>query len=216
MNYMNYRMLFIVSSFWAPLAPTLSAPVAMDAGPPRYQALSQFGGDFSLTDAQGRPFSLRDSRGKVVLIYFGFTSCNSTCPVTLAAVAAAMRSLGPLADRVQPLFITVDPKRDTPDVLREYLPHFHPSILGLRGTQEQVTAVAEQYRAPLYVRKPDEKGDYVVDHGSYLYVVGPDGGLANLVRLGDPAEKIVRVVRGLLQPVSPGPVVGANLSVEAQ
>jgi cytochrome oxidase Cu insertion factor (SCO1/SenC/PrrC family) len=213
---MNHRLLVLVSILCVPCDLALSTPMEGHVGPVDYRALHRFGGDFSLTDARGRTYSLRDSRGKVALIYFGFTSCSSTCPVSLAAVAAAMRSLGPQADRVQPLFVTVDPERDTPEVLRAYLPRFHPSILGLTGTQEQVTAVADRYRAPLYVRKPDEKGDYVVDHSSYLYVVGPDGKLANLVRLGDPAEKIVRIVRGLLETGSPDPVVGANLSGEAQ
>jgi len=211
---MNHRMLFVVSSLWTLLAPALSTPVEMDAGPGRYQALSQFGGEFRLTDMEGRDFSLGDSRGKVVLIYFGFTSCASTCPISLSAVGAAMRSLGPLASRVQPLFITVDPERDTPEVLREYVPRFHPSILALRGTQEQVAAIAARYRAPLYVRKPDENGDYVVDHSSYLYVVGPDGKLANLIRLGDPSERIVQVVRNLLGHATPPPVVSADAMEE--
>ncbi len=176
-----------------------STPAEPGGGPVQYRALGQFGGDFTLTRVDGRPFSLHDIRGKIALIYFGFTSCTSTCPMTLSSIATAMRMLGPASARVQPLFITVDTRRDTPEVLREYAPRFHPSILPLTGTQEQVDAVAAEYRAPLYVRKPDESGAYVVDHSSYLYVVRQDGRLANLVRLGDPPERIVHVVNGLLE-----------------
>lgn len=168
-------------------------------GPVEYRALGQFGGDFTLIDSRGQPFELRDSRGKVVVIYFGFTSCADTCPATLSTLAAVMRSLGPQADRVQPLFITVDPERDTPEVLRDFVPYFHPAIIALTGTQEAVEQVAAQYRAPVYLRKRNESGYYVVDHSSYLYVVAPDGQLANLIRHGDPVDRIAEVVRGLLQ-----------------
>ena len=125
-------------------------PVSQPAGPVAYPSLRQFGGDFTLTDQYGKPFSLHDARGKVVLIYFGFTSCADTCPVTLTKVAAALRELGDLAGRVQPLFISVDPERDTQAVLRRYMRYFHSSILGLTGRPEEIEAVARQYRAPVY------------------------------------------------------------------
>jgi protein SCO1/2 len=175
-------------------------PASLLAGPVAYPSLRQFGGDFTLTDQNGQPFSLHDARGKVVLIYFGFTSCADTCPVTLTEVAAAMRELGPLAGRVQPLFISVDPARDTQDVLRRYTPYFNASILGLTGTREQLEAVARQYRAPVYIRKPDETGFYLVDHSSKLYVVNTEGVLVNILSYEASPGKIAQVIRGLLTP----------------
>jgi len=195
---MSYRLLIVGLSVLVWHGAALSAPVEAGAAPAAYPALSDFGGDFTLTDQEGQSFSLEHARGKVALIYFGFTSCAETCPIALSQVAAAMRKLGSLSARVQPLFITVDPARDTPELLRQYLPRFHPSIRGLTGTQQQVEAVAEKYRAPVYVRHPHEGGTYVVDHSSYLYVVGPDGELANLIRYGDSVGRIVSVVQALL------------------
>ena len=192
-----------ISQILLPLIYVLSifliVPVIGAAAPVAYKALRHFGGDFTLTDHHGQRFSLHDAKGKVVLIYFGFTSCADTCPLTLGDMATALRDLGPLAERVQPLFISVDPQRDTQEVLRQYLPYYHPSLLGLTGTQEEIMAVAEQYRAPVYIRKPDENGFYLVDHSSYVYVVGPEGDLANLIRFGTSSDNITRIVRGLLK-----------------
>ncbi len=158
-----------------------------------------FGGDFTLTDQNGQSFSLSDARGKVVMIFFGFTSCADTCPTTMIKMAAAMKKLGTLSEQVQPLFISVDAKRDTPDVLHQYASYFHPSLVALTGTQEEVEAVATQYRTPVLVRKPDENGFYVVDHGSRLFLVDREGGLANIMMFEGTAEKIAHQVRSLLE-----------------
>lgn len=157
-----------------------------------------FGGDFTLTDHNSEPFSLTDVRGKIVLIFFGFASCADTCPTTLFKVADAMRQLGPLAEKIQPLLITVDAKRDTPQSLRQYVTYFHPSLIGLTGTQEEVEAVAEQYRVPVLVRKPNENGFYVVDHGSKLFIVDTEGVLANILMFEVTADQIADSVRQLL------------------
>lgn len=158
-----------------------------------------FGGDFTLTDHHGKPFSLQSARGKVALLYFGYTSCADVCPTTLVDVAAAMRKLGPeAAARVQPLMITVDPKRDTLERLRAYLPYFHPSMLGLSGSTQEIDQVAKQYRAPRYVRAPDPHGFYVVDHSSNLFVIDTEGTLAYLISYGTPSDEIVKVVMELL------------------
>lgn len=188
----------------------------LQAGPVSYPSLRQFGGDFTLTAQDGKRFSLHDARGKVVLIYFGFTSCADTCPVALAEVAAAMRKLGTLAEHVQPLFISVDPKRDTQEVLRGYLPHFDSSILGLTGTREQVQAVARKYRAPVYIGKSDETGFYQVDHSSKLYVVNTDGVLVNILSYGTSPARIVEVVRALLSVGSISVVTLADSETQAQ
>lgn len=179
----------------AALAATLVAPAA-DAK--NYRLGRLFGGDFSLTDHNGKRFSLSGARGKVVVIYFGFASCADTCPTTLAKVGMAMREIGPLSKHVQPLFISVDAKRDTPEVLRKYVTYFHPDIIGLTGTQDEVEAVARQYRMPVYVRSPDASGFYVVDHGSKLYLIDTEGMLANILEYDASPDQIVREIRGLL------------------
>jgi protein SCO1/2 len=157
-----------------------------------------FGGEFTLTNQHNEPFSLSDARGKVVMIFFGFTSCADTCPTTLIKMVAAMKQLGPLSERVLPVFISVDAKRDTPEVIRQYAAYFHPSMVALTGTQEEVEAVAKQYRTPVLVRKPSESGFYVVDHGSRLFFVNQEGGLANILMFEGSAEEIANIVKGLL------------------
>ena len=109
-----------------------------------------------------------------------------------------MKELGELAEFVQPIFVTVDTKRDTPEVIRKFVPYFHPSMIGLTGTQDEVEAVAKQYRTPVLVRKPDENGYYVVDHGSRLFIVDTKGTLANILFYETTPEKMVENIRALL------------------
>lgn len=184
-------------SLLAILAVEVPAATA-ESGTPMRLYTRGYGGDFVLTDHNARTFALADQRGKVVLIYFGYTSCADVCPTTLVDVAAAMRQLGPSADRVQPVLISVDPKRDSLETLRTYLAYFHPSLLGLTGTPEEIAAVTRLYRAPAYERKPGEYGFYVVDHSSHIYVVDPDGKLGYLIPYGTAPEQIAKVVRDLL------------------
>lgn len=185
-----YALLLGVALVMMLVAPTSEAR--------NYRLGRYFGGDFTLTDHNRKRFSLKDARGKVVVIYFGFTSCADVCPTTLAKVSMAMRTLGPLAEHVQSLFISVDARRDTPQVLRVYVTSFHPDIIGLTGTQDEVEAVARQYRMPVYVRSPDENGSYVVDHGSKLYLVDAEGMLANVLQYEASPDKIASEIRDLL------------------
>ena len=181
----------------AALAATL-ALAASTAEATNFRLGRFFGGEFTLTDHNGGRFSLRDARGKVVVMYFGFTSCADTCPTALAKIGMAMRMLGPLAKHVQPLFVSLDAKRDTPDVLREYVTYFHPDMIGLTGTQDEVEAVAREYRMPVYVREPDENGFYVVDHGSKVYLIDAEGMLANILQYEVGPEEIASEVEELL------------------
>jgi cytochrome oxidase Cu insertion factor (SCO1/SenC/PrrC family) len=157
-----------------------------------------YGGDFTLIDQDGRRFSLRDVRGKVVLLHFGFVGCGETCPTTMAKVGAALDRLGARAAQVQPLLISIDTQRDTPQVLRAYVRNFHPSYIGLTGTQREVEAVARRYRAPVFVHPPDRDGNYVADHGSALYLIDTDGVLADLLFYATPVEAIARRIENLL------------------
>lgn len=129
--------------------------------------------DFRLTDASGAPRRLSDFRGKVVVLYFGYTHCPEVCPTTLADLARVVRKLGPDADRVQVLFVTIDPERDTPQVLAQFVPFFHPSFIGLYG-DAQATAQAASMFGVSY-EKHMEKDGYTMDHSDGVFLVGRDG-----------------------------------------
>ena len=157
------------------------------------------GGPFTLEDGSGKPVTDRDFRGKYMLVYFGYTFCPDVCPTTLNAVADAMDKLGPAAARVQPLFITVDPKRDTPSVVKLCAAAFGSSIDGLTGTPEQVAKVAKEYRV-YYAEHRTGPGpdDYSMDHSSVLYLMGPDGRFAGPVRADESGAEIAADVKKLM------------------
>jgi protein SCO1/2 len=132
--------------------------------------------DFTLTDHQGRPFRLSEQRGKVTLLFFGFTSCPDVCPVGLAKLAEVQRSLGEDGEDVQVLFVTVDPERDTAEALGRYVTAFHPSFIGLRGTQEELDAVYKAYGVLAEKRElADSALGYTVDHSAYFYLIDRAG-----------------------------------------
>nr|WP_283949904.1 SCO family protein [Limobrevibacterium gyesilva] len=134
------------------------------------------GGPFTLVDGSGKQVTDREFRGKYLLVYFGYTYCPDVCPTTLAEVSAALDKLGSKAAQVQPLFITVDPKRDTPEVMKRYTDAFDSRIIGLTGTPEEIAVVAKEYRVYYAADRPgDGRDDYTVDHSSILYLMGRDG-----------------------------------------
>jgi cytochrome oxidase Cu insertion factor (SCO1/SenC/PrrC family) len=134
------------------------------------------GGPFTLQDGDGRPVSDRDFRGKYMLVYFGYTFCPDACPTTLNEVVDALDRLGAKADQIQAIFITVDPRRDTPSVIKQYAAAFSPRLIGLTGSPEQIARVATAYRV-YYAETRTGPGpnDYSMDHSSVLYLMGPDG-----------------------------------------
>jgi protein SCO1/2 len=134
------------------------------------------GGPFILTDHNGKTVSDRDFRGRYMLIYFGYSFCPDVCPTTLAVMAQALDKLGGDARRVTPIFITIDPERDTPQVLAEYMRAFGPSFVGLTGSVDAIKDAEKKYRV-YAVKKPLEKGAYGMDHSSVLYLMGPNGKL---------------------------------------
>ncbi|MBS0326507.1 MAG: SCO family protein [Proteobacteria bacterium] len=145
---------------------------------------ASFGGDFALQDPQGRTRTLEDFRGKVVVMFFGYTNCPDVCPATLASLAQAMKELGSRADRVQVLFVTVDPARDTPALLAKYVPAFDPRFVGLRGDDAATAKVAKEFRV-LYNKVPGATpGSYTVDHSAGSYVFDPKGRLRLYVANG--------------------------------
>lgn len=132
------------------------------------------GGPFTLTDQNGKRVGDADFRGKLMLIYFGYTFCPDVCPTTLLDMTQAMDALGKDANQVQPIFITVDPARDTPEALKQYLVNFHPSLLGLSGTAQEIQATAKSYRV-YYANATGKERDYLVDHTSIVYLMDRQG-----------------------------------------
>ena len=132
------------------------------------------GGPFRLTDQNGKAVSDADFRGRYMLIYFGYSFCPDVCPTTLSVMAQALDRLGGESRRVRPIFITIDPERDTPQVLGDYLKAFGPNFVGLTGSAAAIKDVEKKYRV-YAVKKPLEKGAYGMDHSSVLYLMGPDG-----------------------------------------
>lgn len=133
------------------------------------------GGPFSLTDQSGKRVTEKDFAGKYMLVFFGYTFCPDICPTELQVMTAALDSMGPKADKITPVFISVDPDRDTPEVLRSYVENFGPRLVGLTGSAEEIAAVAKAYR--VYFAKAGKEGseDYLMDHSSIIYLMGPDG-----------------------------------------
>lgn len=133
------------------------------------------GGSFTLVDGTGATRTDEDFRGRLMLVYFGFTYCPDVCPTELQAMGQAVDLLGDKANSVQPIFITIDPERDTPQMVGQYVESFHPRMVGLTGTPEQVAAAAKAYR--VYYRKAEVEGssDYLMDHSSIVYLMGRDG-----------------------------------------
>jgi protein SCO1/2 len=155
------------------------------------------GGPFTLTDASGKPRSDSDFRGKLMIVYFGYTFCPDVCPADLMAITQALDALGPLADGVQPVFITVDPERDT-KVLKEYVSAFHHSLIGLTGSPEQIRKVANAYKA-FYVKVPDARGgDYSIDHTGVIYLMGRDGEYLGFMPPQTNPERLTEILRKYL------------------
>ncbi len=134
------------------------------------------GGPFTLTRGNGQVVTDRDFRGRYLLIYFGYTSCPDICPTTLSAIADAIDILGTKAERLQPLFITVDPNHDTPAIVRAYVRSFSPRIIGLTGTPTQIRTVEQEYRVSSTIHQTNPGADsYTVDHTAVLFLVAPNG-----------------------------------------
>lgn len=157
------------------------------------------GGPFTLEDGNGKSVTDRDFRGKYMLVYFGYTFCPDVCPTTLNAVAEAMDKLGSAASRVQPLFITVDPKRDTPSVVKSYVAAFGPNIAGLTGTPEEIARVAKEYRV-YYAEHRTGSGpdDYSMDHSSVLYLMSPGGAFVAPLRADQSGDEMAADLKKLM------------------
>lgn len=155
---------------------------------------------FSLTNQDGRPVSAEDFRGKVVLLYFGYTNCPDVCPMTLALLERAVESLGSEAARVRVLFVSVDPARDSAAALKRYVSAFAPVVVGLRGEDGALDALIRRYRVTYHREPPDAHGYYAVDHSSAVFIFDRDGEARLLAGESSPPKVIAADLRRLLAP----------------
>ena len=153
------------------------------------------GGPFALTDQTGRTRTDAEFRGKLILLYFGYTTCPDICPTDLMQIGLAMDKLGEAAAGVQPLFISVDPERDTKEVLATYVASFSPRIIGLTGTPEQIRTVADSYKAYYARYTPPDGAVYLIDHTGFVYLMGRSGEYLGFFPPGTSADRMVAIVR---------------------
>ncbi len=190
-------------AMWASVPP---APVASDGPPPppanSLPVVAGLGGEFRLPATTGQDLALSSLRGKVVLLNFGFTQCPDVCPTTLTRLGKVLRELaddGVDMRRVQPLFVTFDPERDSLPHLREYVAYFHPSLIGLRGDQDQTAALARQYKVIYLKQDTGSAGGYVFQHSDFVYVIDGWGRVRLLVGGKDPDVALFEAVKRLLR-----------------
>ena len=198
---------------WPLIAALLALAVSGDAAfaedtPPDQAAAAQMmedlmygrgtvGGPFTLTDQNGHRRSDSDFRGKLMIVYFGYTFCPDVCPADLMAITQALDALGPAADGVQPIFVTVDPERDS-KVLAEYVRAFHKSLIGLTGSPEEIRKVANAYKAFYAKTPPTRDGDYAIDHTGVIYLMGRSGEYLGFMPPQTGPEKLTEILRKYL------------------
>jgi protein SCO1/2 len=153
---------------------------------------------FSLVDHTGKPRTLADFKGKVALVFFGYTQCPDVCPTTMAEMASVMQKLGPQADQVQVLFITLDPERDTQQLLAQYVPAFDKRFIGLRGTPEQTAKTAKEFKVFYTKVEGEDPKTYTIDHTAGTYVFDRDGKLRLFIKHDETDDAIVHDIRQLL------------------
>jgi len=199
---MTPRRLFLLAS----LVSVLVIVIVMAAIQPwrtieQVSGTPDVGGPFTLTDQDGNRVNEEILKGHLNVIYFGYTYCPDVCPTTLQEITQALDLMGEDASQVQPIFITVDPERDTPEVLKEYVSWFHPALIGLTGSTDEIEAVKMAYK--VYSAKAPQEDDetgqnYLVDHSSITYVMGPDGSFLTHFAYGTTPEDMAKALEDLL------------------
>ena len=174
-----------------------------DANAPRFNNVditgANYARDFRLTDFDGKPRSLADFRGKVLVVFFGYTQCPDVCPTTLTDMAEVKKRLGPDGDRLQVIFVTLDPERDTPQVLKQYVPNFDPSFIALVGTRDETAAVAKDFKV-FYQKVPGRtETSYTLDHTAGSYVFDREGRVRLFLRHAGGVDPIVADLQKLLR-----------------
>lgn len=180
----------------------LTTACTEQAEAPRFKLVdvtgASFGKDFALTDHNGQRRTLADFKGKVVTVFFGFTHCPDVCPTTLGEMAVVMKELGKDADRLQVLFVTVDPERDTAEVLKRYVPAFHPGFLGLTGSADDIARTTKEFKI-FYQKQPLPNGGYSMDHSAGTYIFDGEGRLRLFAQYGIGAPALLNDIRQLLK-----------------
>ncbi|HEY5130643.1 MAG TPA: SCO family protein [Bradyrhizobium sp.] len=187
--------LFLAASLYGcDLAAAAEQPSAAQMMDDLMYGRGSVGGPFTLTDQTGKQRRDTEFRGKLMIVYFGYTYCPDVCPTDLMAITQALDALGPAAEGVQPVFIAIDPERDS-EVLAEYLSAFHPSFVGLTGSPEVIRAVANAYKA-FYVKVPDERsGGYSIDHTGVIYLMGRNGEYLGFMPPQTNADRLTEILR---------------------
>ena len=170
------RILVATGAFVAGLILCTAVVLLLSGGGqgPSMPQVAAIGGPFNLTDQNGRTVTDQDFKGRPFLVFFGFTNCPDICPTTMFEISEIMKKLGPDADRMRALFVTVDPERDTPSALKDYLSSFDPRIVAVTGDEAAIAAIAKAYRA-YFKRIPLAEGGYTMDHTAIIYLMGKDG-----------------------------------------
>ena len=158
-----------------------------------------FGGDFSLTGPEGKTVSLEDFRNKVVLIYFGYTFCPDVCPITLSNLKMLMLSLEEKAEDVQVIFISIDPERDTFQKLKDYVPYFHPTFIGLTGSEAELASVAKKYQTFYLKQKVESEAGYLMAHSDVVILVDQNGRFRGRYKSKYDLDKLTTDIRWLLE-----------------
>ena len=188
------------------IASAAAAPLLLAAcgeRKPQFNAVDLTGADyakdFQLPDTDGKVRRLQDFKGKAVIVFFGYTQCPDVCPTTMADIAQAKKLLGPDGAKVQGIFITIDPERDTPELLKAYVANFGPDFIALRGTPEQTAAIAKDFK--VYYKKVEGKtpGSYTMDHSAASFVYDPEGRLRLYARYGAGPQVLADDLKQLLQ-----------------
>ncbi len=186
----------------AMVAVAVGVAVILATGTPRSDApdgnaggRALIGGPFTLVDHAGKTRTAADFRGRPMLVFFGYTHCPDVCPTGLQTISDALDRLEPtVAERIQPLFITIDPARDTADAMAGYVEHFHPALLGLTGTSEQVAKAAKSYRV-YYAKQGEGEADYLVDHSTFTYLMDAEGEYVTHFSHGISADEMAQQIR---------------------
>jgi len=189
------RALLITAAALLAAAPLAACDGRQGANP--VQSLVRIGGPFNLIDMRGRPVTEKSLLGKPTAIFFGFTYCPEVCPTTMTDLTAWLKALGPDADKLNVVFVSVDPERDTPEQLRLYLSNFDPRIQGFTGTPEAVAKAAKAYRV-YYQKVPQEGGGYTIDHSSSVYLFDAQGKFVEPIAYQAPPDRALRQLRDLL------------------
>ncbi|HEX6827962.1 MAG TPA: SCO family protein [Burkholderiales bacterium] len=200
---MSRRGVLRLVTHWLALAALGLLVAGCSERPPQFQSTDVTGmnlsGDFRLTDHNGGERTLADFRGKAVVLFFGYTHCPDVCPTTMAELAAAMKTLGKDAERVQVLFVTVDPERDSAELLAKYVPSFNPSFLGLRGDAAATAKTAKDFKIMFQTQPGSTPESYTVDHSAGTFIFDPQGRLRLYVSYGKGAEVFAHDIGLLLR-----------------